>query len=141
MLDKSDQRKASRWLFFGVPLAVCIISGLINWRMGLFAAVFLVLVYLLIAIVSGASSLISAKITKPLRPEIKEAIGVCTFLFIYAALGVALDSKPFIRQYINDNLLNGAQLNLSFIDPVFAGICILGIAAYTWWRIASKTKQ
>ncbi|SFU13525.1 hypothetical protein SAMN05444141_109272 [Pseudovibrio denitrificans] len=140
MLDKIGQAKYSRLLVILALLIICIVSSLTDWWAGLYTAVFLVLAYLLFALVSGVTSLVSIMVTKPLRSEIREAIGVCTFLFVLAVLGIIVDANPFIRQYINDALPLGAQLNLSFVDPIFAGVCIAGVVAYTWLRIKSKAE-
>jgi len=138
-LKKIDRFAEKYKLWLVVPIVIVVGIAFKSFDAALGFAIFFMVLWCIGGLMSFVGWLLEKTLlrTAPLeiRQEVQSSIGVSVFLGACAILGMVLRGENMISSMIAQHAPQG--LSLSFIDPTFAAVCIIGIWIYTGYKINS----
>lgn len=132
-LDRFDKRYRLRLV---IPLTI--VAALAVWSppAAITFGIFILFFWVLVAIIRLMRPLTQAILPKRLLPETKRqiqgSITVTLFLGGCALAGIVLRGENAVAEFAGDSV--PGRFTASFIDPMFALLCIIGIWLYTAFR-------
>ncbi len=126
-----------KWLPLGLVLFTTVFIGWQDWRIGAVFLVFCIAAWLHIKlcflISKTAHSLLNNYDNPKIAEVISTAVDATVLLGGFAAWGIVLRGDNFITRLGREHVPDG--IGLSFIDPYFALIVIVGFTVYAWYRV------
>lgn len=134
---KINQFASKYRLWLAIPLAIAAATALWSRSAALGFLIFMLFIWGFLGVIAlilrGTGNLLSKRSSIEDKEQIQGALGATLFLGGCALLGMVFRGENAVSSALAKTKPDG--MNLSFIDPIFALVCIVLIWAYTAYRI------